>query len=48
MKLNLRPMFPISFYRYSNNKEFNAFLFLVDCLLYIIPISILIANILNS
>ena len=43
-----RKLFPISWYRWNKGYDFNAVIFFVDLLLYVIPASILFAHLLIS
>lgn len=38
-------LFPISYYRWNKDHDFNAFIFYLDILLYAIPLSMLLSYI---
>ena len=48
MKIEFRKLFPISWYRLKKGYDFNLFVFWLDCMLYVIPLTIISVLILNS
>jgi hypothetical protein len=47
-KMEFRKLFPITWYRLKTGQDWNPFLFWVDCMFYVIPLTIISALILNS
>jgi hypothetical protein len=41
-KFEWRKLFPISWYMWNKGHDFNAFIFFIDTLIYLIPLSILL------
>ena len=47
-KFNFRKLFPLSWHRYKNGLDFNAFSFYIDLLIYVIPIFIFITVLITN